>query len=244
MSELVLALYGEPEPRRRWQNDAVLQRQLEDCLGKYAGDERCETADGFTIVLVDSEGGSEGEGEAVWRVYAVKHNGEPLAFFETTGCYTSEEGIEFDKQLARVYPQRVITTRYIDTPQPDEVPPQSSVKKLQIPSLGSSVRVAADWTFALHNESRNRSLMDHFKIVYPEGYWPQYEHFNKGGSTQVTLPAGTKLAIDRIYIRRGNDDFDSITFRITELEGKPVKKMRFWVKLPDVNDGQLELIDG
>ncbi len=241
----MLVLFGEPEQerRRRWRNDAFLQRQLEEYLGRYSDDTRYVTADGFCIELVYSVGGNEGGGEQVCRVFAIKQNEEALCFFEISGSYFSEEGIEFDEGFTRVYPHRVIETKYTRVQKRDEVPP-SPARKLQIPTLGSNVLLTGDWEFALHNEARNRTLMDHFAIQYPKGYWPQYEHFNRGGSTQVTLPAGTKLVIDRIYIRRGNDDFDSITFRIVELNGKPVKKLRFWVKLPDVNAGPLELIDG
>jgi hypothetical protein len=63
----------------------------------------------------------------------------------------------------------------------------------------------------------------------------------------VTLPTGTQLKVDRIYIRKGASDYSSLTFYIqqTSLPAlQPVKKggkafskgrKRFWAKLADVN---------
>ncbi len=66
---------------------------------------------------------------------------------------------------------------------------------------------------------------------------------------EITLPVGTCLAIDRIYIKKGIPDFDSITFYIESCPlailhpGKGKKsggfggkgRARFWVKLKDAN---------
>ena len=64
-------------------------------------------------------------------------------------------------------------------------------------------------------------------------------------STLVTLEAGSVLRIERIYIRQGAGDFDSVTFRLIDGPNKsllPKKaggtagvKCRFWVKLADLN---------
>jgi hypothetical protein len=62
----------------------------------------------------------------------------------------------------------------------------------------------------------------------------------------VTLPADTKLTIDRIYIRKGAKDFSSVSFILTEtsaeeLASKEGRKafgrmgFRFWASLEDVN---------
>lgn len=62
----------------------------------------------------------------------------------------------------------------------------------------------------------------------------------------VTLMAGDKLKVDRIYIRKGLSDFSSISFFLTSF--KPIKysssihrasttkKIRFWAKLSDCNN--------
>ena len=64
----------------------------------------------------------------------------------------------------------------------------------------------------------------------------------------VTLEAGTKLKIDRIYIRKGNKDFSSISFTTKDLgavtiqsdytwrSDRHVKALRFWAKLSECNN--------
>ena len=44
------------------------------------------------------------------------------------------------------------------------------------------------------------------------------------------------FTVDRIYIRKGKGEFDSVTFRVDfKLRAKRVLKGRFWAKLDDVN---------
>ena len=63
----------------------------------------------------------------------------------------------------------------------------------------------------------------------------------------VTLPKGTILKVDRIYIRKGKSDFSSITFyaniqeTVTTVKwrstiSKKKKSLRFWAKLSDCNN--------
>lgn len=58
---------------------------------------------------------------------------------------------------------------------------------------------------------------------------------------EVTIPEGTQLTIDRIYIRKGVSDYDSITFIANKktCSDERIKKgkgsIRFWVKLDEVN---------
>lgn len=69
----------------------------------------------------------------------------------------------------------------------------------------------------------------------------------------VTLPKGTVLSVDRIYIRKGASDFSSLTFYVHECplpELTPAKKgggfkkgrKRFWAKLDDVNRIRFETV--
>jgi hypothetical protein len=55
----------------------------------------------------------------------------------------------------------------------------------------------------------------------------------------ITLPKGTQLTIDRIYIRKGATDFDSLSFWMTgrppTIAFKKKGKVRFWAKLTEVN---------
>ena len=71
---------------------------------------------------------------------------------------------------------------------------------------------------------------------------------------EVTFPAGTVLAVDRIYIRKGSSDYSSITFYAKGLGESEVtnrwsgrttkwKAQRFWAKLQDCNQIEFELMD-
>ena len=70
----------------------------------------------------------------------------------------------------------------------------------------------------------------------------------------ITLPKGTVLAVDRIYIRKGASDFSSITFFAKGLGETEVKNrwsgrttkwkaQRFWAKLSDCNQIEFELME-
>jgi hypothetical protein len=61
-----------------------------------------------------------------------------------------------------------------------------------------------------------------------------------GVRNDVTLPKDTILKVDRIYIRQGSEDFDSVTFRISDCPNKDLIKKRFWVKLDDANKLEFE----
>ena len=119
--------------------------------------------------------------------------------------------------------------------------------KLFIPPLGTVLTLAQPWTFRVFDESRNESLIDLAGLTEAqEKRWSSV-----GGSWKLqdiplgtfTFPVGTRLVVDRIYIRAGSKDFDSVTFRATEyttkvrtgLKGKKEKSVRFWAKLEDVN---------
>lgn len=55
------------------------------------------------------------------------------------------------------------------------------------------------------------------------------------------MKAGSNLGVDRIYIRKGGEDYSSITFNLHKggvivVKGNEVKAQgRFWAKLGDVN---------
>lgn len=64
----------------------------------------------------------------------------------------------------------------------------------------------------------------------------------------ITIPAGTIIKVDRIYIRKGSSDYSSITFYAVGLgevitssrwsvsKPKKQKSLRFWCKLADCNN--------
>jgi hypothetical protein len=55
-----------------------------------------------------------------------------------------------------------------------------------------------------------------------------------------TLPVRTVLSVERIYIRKGAERFDSITFRVKSSPWTECEKARFWVALDDANEMEVE----
>ncbi len=137
--------------------------------------------------------------------------------------------------------------------------------RLYIPSLGDRLTLKEDWTFQLIEEHRNTTLVAF--LGAHGGLGAAEESPRPGGgwrgpivSYEARLAKGSVLVVDRIFIRKGAEDFDSITFL---LEGAktvastktrtavavgagtresfeyeqtiPARKVRFWVKLSDAN---------
>lgn len=117
-------------------------------------------------------------------------------------------------------------------------------KRFYVPHLGTRVKLAEPWSFTLHPESRNSSL---WEVVSDDKMYHSYwSGEDRPKSPIVTFPAGTELSVDRIYIRRGAKDFDSVTFR--SIKGscgdqKHLEKKRFWAKLADVRNMIVEIIE-
>lgn len=93
------------------------------------------------------------------------------------------------------------------------------------------------------------------------GIEEQFGHYKATGNDtirkdkvafEMKLPAGTVLVMDRIYIRKGKDDFDSITFLVesspmpglkgTGKRGFLSGKVRFWVRLEEANNIECESV--
>lgn len=128
--------------------------------------------------------------------------------------------------------------------------------KLYIPSIGDRLILTDDWTFDLHDERRNETLFAFLDEEKP----PKVNTTNQwgyptvvGGSVEVELLAGSILKVDRIYIRKGQGEFSSITFMLegqkaqvpdrkwdrktkSYVPGKKDRAVRFWVKLEDANN--------
>lgn len=90
---------------------------------------------------------------------------------------------------------------------------------------------ASDWEYIPHEDIETK--------------YPDYMYWTGDWCRQMVFRAGTELKIERIYLRRGQDNYDSVTFRtncwISAL-GDPlfsaprkIKHLRFWAKLEDVN---------
>lgn len=105
--------------------------------------------------------------------------------------------------------------------------------KLFIPKIGTILILSRQWKFFLYNEERNSSIMSlvglHPSLQSEDVRW-------------LVLPIGTKIKVDRIYIRQNYEDFDSVTFRLIALPDElPVHGVRFWAKLQEVNDIEYEI---
>ena len=140
------------------------------------------------------------------------------------------------------------------------------MKKFFIPPLGYEFTLAKDWTFTIINDHRNESLITWMNV--PEfpvkgAYRPLGGSYRDGEdiTLECTLPKGTVLKIDRIYIRRGLSGYDSVTFfmpkqKVTyaptertarQVNGdgtfkdfkyitkRPSQRVRFFAKLDEVN---------
>lgn len=138
--------------------------------------------------------------------------------------------------------------------------------RMQIPSIGDRIRLTADWTFTLYAESRNESLGEatgHFTPLKYYGRWSNgrssvgfrvddegirvggYDDYERCSAVaSITLPAGAILTIDRIYIRKGATEFNSLSFLVVNALAifKKKGKVRFWAKLPEVNTIEFEKI--
>ncbi len=134
--------------------------------------------------------------------------------------------------------------------------------KMYIPEIGDYIHLGKDWSFNLFNEHRNLKLIRYFKReacallvknarddynhsrisveeyneIWKKNAWPDL-------STEVTLPAESILKIDRIYIRKGNTKYSSVSFYLVDYSGKKPKSYRFWAKLADVNNIEFNKIE-
>ena len=146
--------------------------------------------------------------------------------------------------------------------------------KLQIPGIGDVLRLLEPWTFTVIPNVRNAGMYEHLYPDHPKwreairqwcwyGYTWNYEtrtrqrnHDVKEVVSQVvTLPAGVKLVVDRVYMAKVNTmyrggnrdvkDFHSLTFIIRKnsnvLGNK--KQIRFFVSLADANKIVYDIAD-
>ena len=109
---------------------------------------------------------------------------------------------------------------------------QISGRQITIPTIGTILTLSAPWLFSLYHEYRNSVFMAKMGVERRgSSYGRDLER------TEVCLPIGTKLVVDRVYVRKGAGKFDSVTFRLKKGDYPSNKKIygRFWAKLEDVN---------
>ena len=116
--------------------------------------------------------------------------------------------------------------------------------KLFIPACGDRLNLVAPWTFDLYLEHRNLNfaIAREFIKADPKKKRCDYGYGKELQKVRATLPIGTTLECDRVYIRTFNksrvkleEDYDSITWKVVK-NGKAMTKQRFWVKLPSCYD--------
>lgn len=106
--------------------------------------------------------------------------------------------------------------------------------QLHIPDIGERLCLSEPWTFKVHLEHRNGTLLQYLGVERSSYWWAGPNE--DPGPWSCTLAAGTVLTVDRIYIRKGAADFSSVSFRASLPAGKKHKAVRFWAKLEDVNE--------
>ncbi len=98
---------------------------------------------------------------------------------------------------------------------------------MYIPTIGDEVTLASDWTFLLFYEYRNAAMIKfifpgtEFKyrdMVLPSGEMPEYLE----PIARVLLPMGAVLKVDRIYIRKGKGEYDSVTLILQSVPKKEI----------------------
>ena len=138
--------------------------------------------------------------------------------------------------------------------------------RLFIPTIGTVLTLSQDWNFNLFNESRNYNVIEGLNLSQKgldaavDAYY-EYRKTHAGRdeecirlyniaynwSWNVTLPIDSELKVDRIYIRKGQGGFDSVSFWLTStphpLLSKVKGKKRFWAKLDDVNNMEVKDIE-
>ncbi len=106
--------------------------------------------------------------------------------------------------------------------------------KLFIPSIGEPIVLTQDWTFTLNREYRNASLW--FHETGKDISASYIRDSSIPDEITVTLPAGTVLSMSRIYIKKGQSDFDSVTFIVKKSPFPRKGLIRFWVKLKETRN--------
>jgi len=124
--------------------------------------------------------------------------------------------------------------------------------KFVIPSIGDKIVLTKAWEFPLIIDYRN-------KLTSRLRPGLEFTRSHTGeNSVLAIIERGTVLRVDRIYIRQGKSEWDSLTFSVTfapkdKSRVKPktgvlgqeekLKGARFWAKLKDVNRIQFKPYD-
>lgn len=113
--------------------------------------------------------------------------------------------------------------------------------KMFIPPLGTKLRLMRSWNFRLYCEARNKKLWD-LKYSPPSMDAIPVRH-RRANYHDTYLELGDILTVDRVFIRMGQAIFNSVTFKAEVWHVGYYHKVRFWAKLEDVNNMDVEVID-
>jgi hypothetical protein len=109
-----------------------------------------------------------------------------------------------------------------------------------IPTIGTVFTLEKPWIFSIYAEKRNNRFIEELRgcgMDIPQEKKSDAWWYSSGAAllSEVALPVGTVLTVNRIYIRQGNKEFDSVSFMVKTIVNGIKIKGRFWVKLSDVN---------
>jgi len=110
-----------------------------------------------------------------------------------------------------------------------------------IPTTGDMLRLESPWQFTVFSEHRNHEFIKAASIKNQKGGNAQSWETVEIGTT--VIERSSELVVDRVYIRQGMNDFDSVTFVVASCNDRPkLVGQRFWAKLADVNLIEAELV--
>lgn len=130
----------------------------------------------------------------------------------------------------------------------NELPPMRE-KDFEIKLSNSSGISMEEWLKRMEDAERADEKASKWKEE--ERQWTKKANILWKPIVVVTLPAGTELKIDRIYIKKGQSDYNSITFYMKNTKAIKVKSywwskerakksLRFWAKLDDYKNIKFE----
>jgi len=131
--------------------------------------------------------------------------------------------------------------------------------QLYIPQLAERITLLAPWEFTVYGEERNLGLLKNlvaqgvlseadavkgFSSSYASSKSPKtlddVYYGNNNPVAKVVLPPGAVLSVNRIFIRQGSAEYNSVTFNLLSTPRHTWKRARFWAKLHDVNTIQID----
>jgi hypothetical protein len=118
------------------------------------------------------------------------------------------------------------------------------MRQFYIPSIGDKIVLEEDWECTIFFERRNATFIERARPdVIPKDRGAYWVMSSDGSSVMVTFPKGTVLTVDRIYIRKGKGEWDSVTFNMPKQPKVAPFNGRFWAKLEDVNEIKFEKVE-